>query len=106
MADRASEIRAEIAEDREALAGTVQELAAKADVKGRIKEKALETSEQLQHKAEGVSDRLRKITPAKARETVSAAAEQVRRRPLPAVAVAALMLGLLLGTRLGKKKGG
>ncbi len=114
MADQASQIREQIAEERAALGDTVQALAAKADVKGRLKEKASETTEKLQHKASETTEKLqhkasdtaqkvRELTPDQAREGVGAAAQQVRKKPLPAAVIVALLLGLIIGKRMGRR---
>ncbi|MGI5243890.1 DUF3618 domain-containing protein [Dactylosporangium sp. CA-139066] len=69
-------LKEEIAETRDELAGTVEALAAKTDVKARAKDAAADVKERAKDAAADVKD------------AAVVAAEQVR-RPVPAVALAA-----------------
>ncbi len=95
MAQDASQVREEIAKDRADLADTVQALASKADIKGRLRESVSKNAEQLQHKAKSV-------TPSQAQDGLRTAAESVRERPLPFALVGALLFGFLIGRLSGR----
>ena len=58
------ELQADRDATRERLAATVEELAAKADVKARAKEQADQTAQQLRATADEVVDRAREVPPA------------------------------------------
>lgn len=108
MDQDARQIRDEIARDREELASTVQALAAKADVKGRIKGAVSERSGHLHERADDLGHRVRELTPEQARSAVESGAgrvrEQLRRQPLPFAAGAAFVAGWLLGRRRGRRR--
>jgi len=104
MAQDASQVREAIEQDRAELAETVQALARKADVKGRVKESVSKGTEQLQHKAEELTERVKQVTPDDAQAGVTTAAQTVRDRPLPFAAVAMFLAGLLIGRRWGRRK--
>ncbi|MFG1609960.1 DUF3618 domain-containing protein [Actinoplanes sp. NPDC049265] len=114
-------LRAEIAQTRAELGETVQALAAKADVKARAKEQVEQTKQRVKAQAAEAGQKAldavhlagTKAKAAagqagdKARETVaqvqeSDPAEQVRRRPIPIVAIAAgvaAVIGVILVIR-------
>jgi ElaB/YqjD/DUF883 family membrane-anchored ribosome-binding protein len=81
-ADDPAAVRAQIAETRQALGDTVEALAAKTDVKGRVTAKVDERKAQLHDQGERIV--------AQARD----AAENARQRPIP-IAVVATLLALL-----------
>jgi hypothetical protein len=105
-------LRADIEQTRAELGETVQALAAKADVKSRVKDSAAQTKDRVKGSAaqtaaqvrdsagqavERAKDSLRRATssngegpalPEIGREKLVAAREQVRRRPVPWLAVA------------------
>jgi ElaB/YqjD/DUF883 family membrane-anchored ribosome-binding protein len=93
-----------IARDREELADTVEALAHKADVKGRVKETVSRNAEQLQQKAGEVRETLRDVTPEHAQSQAAAVAQRVQERPLPFVVAAVFVLGLLIGRRIGRRR--
>ena len=97
------EIQREIVEAREDLGDTVEALAQKADVKGRAKANVAKTQETLKAKVEEVQERVSNATPEAARQTAVQAAQSVRERPVPAIAVAALVGGLLAGWVLARR---
>lgn len=74
-------LRAEIAQTREALGDTVQALAARADVKARVRESAALTKARVRQRAAE--------TGAQLREQASQASVEARRAPVPWVMVAA-----------------
>ncbi|HEY7133789.1 MAG TPA: DUF3618 domain-containing protein [Acidimicrobiia bacterium] len=93
-----------IARDRDELADTVEALAHKADVKGRVKETVSRNAEQIQQKAGEVRDTLRDVTPEQAQSRAAAVAHRVQERPLPLVVAGVFLLGLLIGRRLGRRR--
>jgi ElaB/YqjD/DUF883 family membrane-anchored ribosome-binding protein len=77
-------LRAEIQQTRADLGETVQALAAKADVKARLKESAAQTGARFRERAAQGTDLMR--------EQAGQTAEAVRRDPVPWAAVAAGVL--------------
>lgn len=114
-------LRAEIAQTRVELGETVQALAAKADVKARAKEQVENTKQRVKAQAAEAGQKARDAAQAatvkvraaadtageKARTTVaqvqeSDAADQVRRQPVPLVAIlagVAAVVGVILVVR-------
>jgi hypothetical protein len=90
-------LRAEIKQTRAELGETVQALAAKADVKARVKESAAHTAAQVKESAGHAVVR--------ARNSLTDAGESARRRPVPwlaaagAVAVAVVAFVIIRGRR-------
>ncbi|HLI73627.1 MAG TPA: DUF3618 domain-containing protein [Acidimicrobiales bacterium] len=105
MAQDPSDVREAIAEQRAALADTVQALASKADVKGRVKGKATETVAQVQDKAQDLGERARDKAPDSAVEGFDTAVAAVRRRPAPFAAAGIFAVGILVGRKLFGRKG-
>jgi chromosome segregation ATPase len=95
----ASEIQQEIDRTRERLGETVEELAAKADVKARAKEKAVEMKAKAQGKATEVSGLVKgKATDVSGRVKQNQAVQ--RRWPLAAAAAAGVLVaGIVLWRR-------
>lgn len=108
MDQDARQIRDEIAREREELASTVQALAAKADVKGRIKDAVSEQSGRLHERADDLGHRVKELTPDQARTAVESGVGrvrgQIRRQPLPFAAGGAFVAGWLLGRRRGRRR--
>jgi ElaB/YqjD/DUF883 family membrane-anchored ribosome-binding protein len=90
------EIQREIEETREELGETVEALAEKADVKKQVKRKAAETQESVKTKAAQAQEKVGEVVPDQARQAAAQAAQGVRGRTAPVIAVAALVGGLLL----------
>jgi ElaB/YqjD/DUF883 family membrane-anchored ribosome-binding protein len=91
--DEAAELRKEIEQTRERLGDTVEQLAAKADVKAQAKAKATELADAVRSKVAlaGAS------TPESVRQAVTRAVRTVRQRPIPvAAAVGVVLLGCLM----------
>jgi hypothetical protein len=88
-ADDSAAVRAQIAETRQALGDTVEALAAKTDVKGRVTAKFDERKAQLHEQGERIVAQ------------AQGAADNARQRPLPIAVVAALLaiLAILLLVR-------
>jgi ElaB/YqjD/DUF883 family membrane-anchored ribosome-binding protein len=84
-------LRAEIRQTRAELGETVQALAARADVKARVKESAAQTAAHVRESAEQAVERARESAEQaveRARESMHSAGESARRRPIPWLAVA------------------
>jgi ElaB/YqjD/DUF883 family membrane-anchored ribosome-binding protein len=81
-------LRDEIRHTRAELGETVQALAAKADVKARMKESAAHTRERVRESAAHRA--------AQVRESLHEATESARRRPAPWLAAAAAAAGVLI----------
>ncbi len=94
MAQDPSQVREEIARDREELAETVQALVHKADVPGRVRETVGRSTGQLQQ-------RVRDAAPG---ATLDGAARTVQDRPLPFIVAAAVMAGLLVGWMIRRRR--
>jgi ElaB/YqjD/DUF883 family membrane-anchored ribosome-binding protein len=104
MAQDPGEVRAAIEQDRLELADTVQALAAKADVKSRVRETVSKNADGLQRKASDTASKVRAVTPEQIRSGARTAAGSARQRPFPLGVAAALVVGLLLGRRWGRKR--
>jgi Protein of unknown function (DUF3618) len=92
MTKTPEELRGQVAEARERLGATVEELAAKADVKGRAQHKAAEVREQVQHTATHAAHLVQEKTPEQVRSAASRAAETGRRRPAPVAVIGGLLV--------------
>lgn len=91
------ELRAEISDVRDDLGETVEQLAAKADVKGRVQEDIEHRKEAAREKAEEVKERVTNLRPEDAKQAASTGAEKAKERPvIPAVAVAVLLLAVVV----------
>ncbi|MGP3982281.1 DUF3618 domain-containing protein [Streptomyces sp. KR80] len=99
MSHTPEEMRGQVIEARERLAATVEQLAAKADVKSRVQHKAADVREQVRHTASDAAHRVQDKTPAPVRAVASKAADTGRRRPAPAAVVAGLALVAVLVVR-------
>jgi ElaB/YqjD/DUF883 family membrane-anchored ribosome-binding protein len=97
------EIQREIVETREELGDTVEAIADKTDVKTRAKKKAAQTRETVKAKAGEAQEKMSDASE-QARQTATQAAQSVRERPLPSIAIAALVVGgLVLGWLLARR---
>lgn len=91
-------LRAEIERTRAELGETVQALAAKADVKGRLKDSAAQTRARMREQAVQHTERVRRRaghTADVVRHQAGHAAEAVRRDPVPWAVVAAGVLAVV-----------
>lgn len=98
------ELREDIARTREELGDTVEELAAKTDVKAQagaqadaIKENLQHSREELAEKGQQFAARARDAVPDSAQQGVEQAAGAVARRPVPIAAIAAFAGGVFVG---------
>jgi ElaB/YqjD/DUF883 family membrane-anchored ribosome-binding protein len=107
--DDPERVRGDIEQTREDLGETVEALAAKADVKGQVKQRADEGKEALrsqqqraQEKASQVRERVTNATPEDAKAMAGQATAAAKERPWPAIG-GALIVGLLLGRALRRR---
>ena len=111
----ADELRQEIEQTREQLGETVEQLVAKADIKGRAQAKVSDLSQKAKSAGTAVTEQLPgqvaaasapawKATPEPARQAVTKAAGQVRQRPVPLAAAAAVLLAGYLIMRRWRKR--
>lgn len=98
------EILREIEETRGELRETVEALAEKADVKGRVTGRISEVKDTAAQKKDDLIGKVKHVTP----ETANASAQHVvasaQRKPVPYAAAGALAFGLLLGWLLGRRR--
>lgn len=103
-ADRTpEEIRADIEGAREELGETVAALAEKTDVKAQARRRVDEAKATVREKVAGARTRATDATPDSASAAADQAAQAARRNPIPAAAIGALVLGLLIGWLIGKR---
>jgi ElaB/YqjD/DUF883 family membrane-anchored ribosome-binding protein len=91
------EIRREIAQTRQELGETVATLAHKADVKAQIKERVDHTKASLGEKRHDLTEKAGHASPQAATSAASSALHRTRENPLGVTAVAAFLIGLMLG---------
>ena len=96
------QLREEIEETRRELGDTVEALAAKADVKARVKDKVGATKESAAQKKDELLGKARQTSPDSVSAGASQATQKARENPLPVAAVGAFVGGFLLG-RLTKR---
>jgi len=92
-------LREEIRTTRAELGQTVEALAAKADVKARVKESAEHTVERVKESAEHTAERVKESAEhavARVRGSLHEAGDSARRRPVPWLAVAGGAAALLV----------
>ncbi|HXA31018.1 MAG TPA: DUF3618 domain-containing protein [Acidimicrobiales bacterium] len=115
MAEDPSAIREAINETRSDLAGTIDALGQKADLKARGTDKLNEAKEQAKDQAKEVGDRIQQVLPAEARPGLARAIDQahsttsrvgtiVRDRPLLVAAVVVVIALVLRPTRLNHRR--
>ena len=93
------QLRREIEQIRRELGETVAQLANKADVKAQAREKVQEVKANVQ----GAKDNALRHTPDSARGGAQQVATGARRHPMPLATVGALVVGFLLGRRVGRR---
>jgi ElaB/YqjD/DUF883 family membrane-anchored ribosome-binding protein len=91
------EIRREIAQTREELGETVATLAQKADVKAHIKHKVDHTKSSIGQKKNELTQKAGHASPQAATSAASSMWHGARENPLGVAAVAAFLIGILLG---------
>ncbi|MGE4425955.1 MAG: DUF3618 domain-containing protein [Solirubrobacteraceae bacterium] len=94
-------LRREIHRTSEDLGDTVEALSAKADVKGRAKEKIDEGRSAASERAHALRDRVEHAAPDGATDAADRAGRAVRERPQIVAVAVALVFGLLVGIRIG-----
>lgn len=110
-ADTPEDAQRQIAQTRERLGDTVQQLAQKADVKAQAQQRVQEGRDEVRARVDGVKEqalqlggRVQEVTPEQAQQAVGQLVGQVRAAPW--AAAAALAGGLLLGRLLfGRRRG-
>jgi ElaB/YqjD/DUF883 family membrane-anchored ribosome-binding protein len=96
------QLREEIEETRRELGDTVEALAAKADVKTRMKDKVAATKESAAQKKDDLLGKARETSPDSVTAGASQATQKAKENPLPVAAAGAFVGGFLLG-RLTKR---
>ena len=91
------EIRREIAQTRQELGETVATLAHRADVKAQIRERVDHTKASIGDKKHDLTHRAGHTSPSAATSAASSMWQRARQKPLGTTAVAAFLMGLLLG---------
>jgi hypothetical protein len=91
------QIREQIEETRHELGDTVEALAAKTDVKAQAKRKVAETKSSVAEKKDELLGKAQEASPDDAAEAATRLAEKSRANPLPPVAAATFLAGLLIG---------
>jgi ElaB/YqjD/DUF883 family membrane-anchored ribosome-binding protein len=96
------QIREEIEETRRELGDTVEALAAKADVKARMRDKVESTKDSAAQKKDDLLGKARGASPDSVTAGASQATQKAKDNPLPVAAVGAFVGGFVLG-RLTKR---
>lgn len=96
------QLREEIEETRRELGDTVEALAAKADVKARMKDKVEATKESATQKKDDLLGKARESSPDSVTSGASQATQKAKENPLPVAAAGAFLGGFMLG-RLTKR---
>jgi len=96
------QLREEIEETRRELGDTVEALAAKADVKARMKDKVEATKESATQKKDDLLGKARESSPDSVTSGASQATQKAKENPLPVAAAGAFLGGFVLG-RLTKR---
>jgi ElaB/YqjD/DUF883 family membrane-anchored ribosome-binding protein len=96
------QIREEIEETRREMGDTVEALAAKADVKARMKDKVEATKESAAQKKDELLGKARETSPDSVSAGASQATQKAKENPLPVAAIGAFVGGFLVG-RLTKR---
>ena len=93
------EIRADIEDTREELGDTVEQLAAKTDVKAQAKAKV----ESVKEKVTGAKDGAAERTPDSAQQGFAQVKQTAGDNPVPTAAIAAFVGGLLVGVIIARR---
>jgi ElaB/YqjD/DUF883 family membrane-anchored ribosome-binding protein len=91
------QIREEIEATRQDLGDTVAALAAKADVKTRVRDRIEHGKKSASHKRDELLGKAREASPEDAVVIAEQASRKVQRNPVPVVAVGAFAVGFALG---------
>jgi hypothetical protein len=92
-----AQIREQIEATREELGDTVEELAAKTDVKAQAKRKIEETTASIGGKKEELLGKAKEASPGAAVSATAGASQKARENPLPVAVAGAFALGFLSG---------
>ena len=91
------QIREEIEETRREMGDTVEALAAKADVKARVKDKVGATKESAAQKKDDLLGKARETSPDSVSAGASQATQKAKENPIPVAALGAFAFGFLAG---------
>jgi ElaB/YqjD/DUF883 family membrane-anchored ribosome-binding protein len=97
------QLREEIEQTRQELGATVEELSAKTDVKAQVHAHAEEFKSSVSDRRDAVIDTAREAVPGSAQEGLQQAGTAVKRRPVPASALAGFVGGVLVGWLLARR---
>ena len=92
-------IRDDILETREALGDTAAALGYKSDVKARAGDRVTETKERISGAAEDAAAKAQQAMPSSVRDGGERVRDLVRQQPIAAAAVAAFVVGVVVGRR-------
>jgi len=92
-------IQDDIEQTREALGDTAAALGYKSDVKARAGDRVSETKERITGAAEDAAAKAHDAMPSSARDGAQKARDLVRQQPIAAAAVAAFVVGVVVGRR-------
>jgi ElaB/YqjD/DUF883 family membrane-anchored ribosome-binding protein len=98
------QIRAEIEQTREQLGDTVEALAEKTDVKSQAKSRIAAAKDAAQTKRDEYVEKAKQATPESAGAGAGQLSTTVRAKPLPFAVGGALVVGLLIGRLLGRRR--
>jgi hypothetical protein len=96
------EIRADIAQTRDAVGDTVEALAEKTDVKAQAHQRVEDVKDNVRTKADDLKAKVQATTPAGAQQGVRQVAAKVRENPAPLVLAGAVLMAFLVGRRTGR----
>jgi nucleotide-binding universal stress UspA family protein len=91
------QLREEIEETRRELGDTVEALAAKADVKARVREKVETTKESAAAKKDELLGKARESSPDSVAAGASQATQKAKENPVPVAAIGAFVAGFIVG---------
>jgi hypothetical protein len=93
------QIQADIERTREEVGDTVEQLAAKTDVKAQAQERVEEIKSNVRQKAEDLKSKASSTTPEGAQQGGREVVAKVRSNPAPFAFAGAVLLGYLIGRR-------
>jgi ElaB/YqjD/DUF883 family membrane-anchored ribosome-binding protein len=98
-----AEIERDIEATREEMGDTVAAVADKADVKKQASEKVAEVKEKVGSKAEELAGKAKGAAPESAGEGMQQAQSAARENPIPVIAAAAFVAGVVVGRLLSRR---
>jgi ElaB/YqjD/DUF883 family membrane-anchored ribosome-binding protein len=91
------QIRSEIDQTREEMGDTVEQLAAKTDVKGQARQRVDEAKARVRDKRDELTSKAKETTPQSAQQGGQQIVAKVRENPAPVALGGALVAGFVLG---------